>query len=64
MRTNSENITRVTADEARRLKGETDWARFNAMTDDDIARAVADDPDAVPLGFDWDKASLVRPRAY
>jgi uncharacterized protein (DUF4415 family) len=31
------------------------------MTDDDIARAVADDPDAVPLNVDWDKANLVIP---
>jgi hypothetical protein len=28
---------------------ETDWARVDAMTDEDIARAVADDPDAAPL---------------
>ena len=27
----------------------TDWARVDALTDADIARAVADDPDAAPL---------------
>ena len=58
---NKENITRVTRDEARRLKGETDYARLDAMTDDDIAKAVAADPDAVPLDLDWTKASLVIP---
>ena len=31
------------------LQDETDWARVAAMTDEDIAHAVADDPDAAPL---------------
>ena len=61
MPVNKENTTRVTRDEARRLKDETDYARLDAMTDDDIAKAVADDPDAVPLDVDWDKANLVIP---
>jgi uncharacterized DUF497 family protein/uncharacterized protein (DUF4415 family) len=52
--------TRV-GDEARLLKGETDYARLDAMTDEDIARAVADDPDAPPLDIDWTKARLVIP---
>jgi uncharacterized protein (DUF4415 family) len=55
------HITRVTLDEAMRTKGATDWARFDAMTDDDIAKAVADDPSLPPLDIDWDKASLVIP---
>jgi uncharacterized protein (DUF4415 family) len=58
---NSERITRVTLDEAKRMKGQTDYARLDAMTDEDIARAVAEDPDAAPLDIDWDKASLVIP---
>lgn len=37
----------------RHAKGQTDWARVAAMTDEDIARAVAEDPDAAPL---WDPA--------
>lgn len=28
---------------------EMDWDRFNSLTDEDIAKAVADDPDARPL---------------
>ena len=52
---------RVSAAEAQAMKGQTDWARFDAMTDDDIAKAVAEDPDAAPLDIDWDKASLVIP---
>jgi uncharacterized protein (DUF4415 family) len=61
MRENRKHITRVSGDEARLLKGETDYARLDAMTDDDIARAVADDPDAPPLDIDWTKARLVLP---
>ncbi len=56
-----ENIVRVTAEEARQMKGETDYARLDAMTDEDIARAVADDPDACPIDLDWSDASLVVP---
>jgi uncharacterized protein (DUF4415 family) len=56
-----ENIVRVTAEEARAMKGETDYARLDAMTDEDIARAVAKDPDACPVDADWSDASLVVP---
>ncbi len=56
-----ENIVRVTAEEARRMKGETDYARLDAMTDEDIAKAVAEDPDACPVDLDWSEASLVVP---
>jgi len=31
------------------------------MTDDEIAKAVAEDPDAAPLDIDWTKGSLVLP---
>ncbi len=31
---------------------QTDWQRLRSMTDEDIARAVADDPDAAPLYTD------------
>ena len=44
-----------------RRKGKTDWARFDALTDEDIAKAVANDPDAVPLDIDWSDAVLVMP---
>jgi len=61
MRESKERITRVSSAEAPLLKGETDYARLDAMTDDDIARAVAADPDAVPIDIDWTKARLVIP---
>ena len=40
------------------LRDETDWARVEAMTDEDIARAVADDPDAAPLLTDEQLAQM------
>ena len=40
------------------LRDETDWARVEAMTDEDIARAVADDPDAAPLLTDDQLAKM------
>jgi len=61
MSESKERITRVTLEEAKRLKGETDYARFDAMTDADIATAVAADPDAAPLDIDWSQARLVLP---
>jgi uncharacterized protein (DUF4415 family) len=57
----SELITRVTLEEAKRMKGETDYSRLDTMTEKDIARAVAEDPDAAPVDTDWAKARLVLP---
>lgn len=63
-----ENITRVTLDEilARRARGEkskTDWARVDALTDEDIERAMRDDPDWQDLmDIDWSKAEIVIPQ--
>jgi uncharacterized protein (DUF4415 family) len=61
MRENVKHITRVTRDEALSLRDETDYARLDAMTDDDIAKAVAADPTAVPIDIDWTNARLVIP---
>jgi uncharacterized protein (DUF4415 family) len=44
-----------------RRKGKTDWARFDKLTDEDIAKAVANDPDAAPIDIDWSDAVLVIP---
>jgi uncharacterized protein (DUF4415 family) len=40
---------------------QTDWARVDAMTDENIERAIAGDPDAAPADFDWSKAEVVYP---
>src|SRR6266481_422814 len=61
MREKKERITRVSAEQARRMKGKTDFAALDALGDDDIARAVAADPEAAPLDTDWAKAHLVLP---
>jgi uncharacterized protein (DUF4415 family) len=44
-----------------RRKGKTDWAAVEALTDEEIEEAVRNDPDAVPLDFDWSGAVLVIP---
>ena len=65
---NKENIVRYTADEIRAkiANGEdrTDWARVDAMTDEDIYRNMRDDPDWADLiDIDWSKAVMVYPIA-
>ncbi|QPF90595.1 BrnA antitoxin family protein [Bradyrhizobium commune] len=57
--TSGRNTTIVSRDSPRR--GKTDWARVDALTDEDIAKAVANDPDAVPIDIDWSDAVLVVP---
>ena len=38
---------------------ETDWARLDAMTDEDIARQVAENPDAAPILSDEEAATAM-----
>ncbi len=59
-----ERITRVSLAQARRMKSLTDWARVDALTDEDIDRAIADDPDAAPIWTeeDWKNARVVWPQ--
>ena len=45
-----------------RRKGETDWARVDAITEEELERAIASDPDSDVPGLDWTKARLVMPR--
>jgi uncharacterized protein (DUF4415 family) len=54
-----ENFTIVSRYSTR--KGKTDWAAVDALTDEQIEEAVRNDPDAVPLDFNWDDAVLVIP---
>jgi uncharacterized protein (DUF4415 family) len=61
------SITRTTLDEirakrARGEKSESDWARVDAMTDEDIERAMRNDPDWAGFDdIDWSKAEVVFP---
>ena len=41
-------IVRKSFEEARKFVEQTDWARIDAMTDEDIARQIAEDPDVAP----------------
>jgi len=54
-----ENITIVSRDSPSR--GKTDWAAFDALTDEQIEEAIRKDPDAVPHDFNWSDAVLVIP---
>jgi uncharacterized protein (DUF4415 family) len=63
-----ENIVRYSLDDIRRkvAKGEdkTDWARIDALSDEDIKTAMRDDPDwAEFMDIDWSKAVVVYPIA-
>jgi uncharacterized protein (DUF4415 family) len=58
-KTKDKSFIRVSRDDAR--PGKTNWAAVDALTDDEIEEAVRNDPDAVPLDFDWSKAVLVIP---
>jgi uncharacterized protein (DUF4415 family) len=57
--TSDENITIVSRYSPG--KGKTDWAAVDALSDEEITEAVANDPDAVPLDIDWSDAVLVVP---
>ena len=57
--TSDENITIVSRYSP--TKGKTDWTAVDALTDDEIAEAVRNDPDAVPIDLDWSDAVLVIP---
>ncbi len=55
------NITIVSRDAPRR-NGKTDWARLDAMTDEEIEASIAGDPDWEEFkDIDWSKAVLVIP---
>jgi len=42
-------VVKVTPEMVERAVEEIDWARIEALTDAEIARQVADDPDAAPI---------------
>jgi uncharacterized protein (DUF4415 family) len=59
-----ERITRMTLAQARKMKSQTDWERVRALTDEDIDRAIVDDPDAAPIWTEeeWARARVVWPQ--
>jgi uncharacterized protein (DUF4415 family) len=42
-------IVTYTADELKRMSSATDWAKVDALTDEEITRAALSDPDNPPL---------------
>jgi uncharacterized protein (DUF4415 family) len=43
-------------------KGKTDWARVDALTDEEIEKSIEDDPDWAEFkDVDWSKAVLFNP---
>ncbi|QCI97360.1 BrnA antitoxin family protein [Agrobacterium larrymoorei] len=60
------NIVSYSLDDIRKKiadgEDKTDWARVDAMTDEDIERQMRDDPDwAEWIDVDWSKAVVVMP---
>jgi uncharacterized protein (DUF4415 family) len=55
-------ISSCTSEDLKRTASESDWARADAMTDDEIDAAVAADPDEAGLDEAWmEKAVVTRP---
>lgn len=55
-------ITRVSSKDLHKMKDLTDWDALRAMTDEDIERAVASDPDTwIPTEDEWANARVVWP---
>lgn len=54
---------RIVTYNARKHKSRTDWKRVRSLTDEDIERAVASDPDAAPIMDQawWREAQVVLP---
>jgi len=56
-----ENIKTYTAEQISRMEDRSDWARAEAMTDEQIEAAIASDPDEAGMEIDWEKVDLYLP---
>lgn len=62
LRPNKDGIVRISKDNLERLpKPPFDHYAFDAISDRDIKRAVAKDPDAAPIDMDWSNARMADP---
>jgi len=60
----SDDVTRVTLDEAKEMESQTDWEALEKKTDEEIREAVESDPDTYFLDEDWfEAATFVNPSA-
>ncbi|HEV8678974.1 MAG TPA: BrnA antitoxin family protein [Stellaceae bacterium] len=58
-----ERITRVSLKEGRKMKSLTDWDRLRRMTEEEIERNAAEDPDNPPwTEEEWARARVVWPQ--
>lgn len=58
----SDDVTKVTLEEAEQAESKTDWERVEGLTDEEIHEAVEQDPDTVLLDDDWfETATFVMP---
>ena len=56
------NVRTYTLSQLRRMKGRTDWKRLREMTDEEIEKSIANDPDWADFrDIDWSKAEIVIP---
>ena len=57
-------IVRAPSSDLARMADTSDWERVGALTDAEIDRAIADDPDAAPVLDDafWRNAEILDPR--
>ena len=53
----SDDVTRVTLDEAKEMESQTDWEALEKKTDEEIREAVESDPDTHFLDEDWFEAA-------
>jgi uncharacterized protein (DUF4415 family) len=52
-------IVSYTSEELKRMPSQSDWARADAMTDEEINAAVASDPDEAGLDEEWMKNAII-----
>jgi uncharacterized protein (DUF4415 family) len=53
----------ITRNSKARRKGKTDWARVRAVSEKELQRSIASDPDSDVAGLDWTQARLVMPQS-
>jgi len=56
-------IKKISAEEAKKLKGETDWSKIDALTDKEIEDEAKNDPDtAIPTDEELKEFKRVKPK--
>jgi len=54
-------IKKISAEDAKKIKGKTDWNQVDELTDEEIEKAAKDDPDsALPTGEELKKFKSIK----